>query len=279
MPIPSREELPPLLERSPLAIIDESINFLRTQPRTLFGIAFIILLPLRLVAALLPGSSLRDLRPDQIADIVLSSFGAFSSIVATVVTFVGDSLAVLVVGVIYGKLMASWFSGVGLTATDVLAWSVKRSPVLFALWFVIHILELLSGIFTGGLGLALAVFFMVAAPVMGAENAGIRTAFSRSAQLVSPRFFPSLIVFVLVGVGGQAMRFVLRTVPTLIGIQLPIPVWIVSGVFDLIAATFVVAFTAASAVVHYLDLRVRKEGIDLEVAMNRVFPKPKAHHG
>ena len=46
----------------------------------------------------------------------------------------------------------------------------------------------------------------------------------------------------------------------------------ISGVFDLLATTVVVAFTAASALVLYLDLRVRKEGIDLEVAMSRVFP-------
>ena len=42
---------------------------------------------------------------------------------------------------------------------------------------------------------------------------------------------------------------------------------------DLLAATVTVAFTASSALVLYLDLRVRKEGIDLEVAMTRVFPE------
>ena len=91
--------------------------------------------------------------------------------------------------------------------------------------------------------------------------------------LTGPRFFACLIIFVLVGAGGQLIRFVLRTLPTILGVTvLPIPAWIISGVFDLLATTVVVAFTAASALVLYLDLRVRKEGIDLEVAMSRVFP-------
>ena len=64
-----------------------------------------------------------------------------------------------------------------------------------------------------------------------------------------------------------------RQLPTILGVTVvPIPAWIISGVFDLLATTVVVAFTAASALVLYLDLRVRKEGIDLEVAMSRVFP-------
>ena len=272
--IPSAAELPPLLERTPLAIIDESFTFLRTQPATLLGVAFIVLLPLRLIAVLLPGSGLRDARPDQLIDILITSFDSSTSVVSAIATLLADSLAVFVVGAIYGKLLASWFEGKAPLASDMLVWAIKRSFVLGALWIIIHLIELIAGIVSLGLGgIIIGVFLMVTAPVLGAEGGGIWQSLSRSLTLTGPRFFACLIIFVLVGAGGQVIRFVLRTLPTILGVTVvPIPAWIISGVFDLLATTVVVAFTAASALVLYLDLRVRKEGIDLEVAMSRVFP-------
>jgi len=269
------------LERTPLAIIDESITFLRTQPATLLGVAFTVLLPLRLIAALLPGSSLRDVRPDQLVDILITSLNSFDSFVAAIGTLLADSIAVFVVGAIYGKLMASWFSNDGPLASDVLVWSIRRSPALALLWVIIHVSEAVGAVFTAGTGgVVVGVILMVTAPIVGAEGAGIKAALSRSMALTAPRFFACLAVFILAGVGGQVMRFVLRALPTILGVTvLPIPPWIVSGIFDLLATTVVVAFTASSAVVLYLDLRVRKEGIDLEVAMGRVFPATRTRRG
>jgi len=211
-------------------------------------------------------------------DILVTSLGSFDNFAAAFGALVADSIAVFVVGAIYGKLMASWFSNTGPTASEMLVWSIRRSPVLAVLWIIIHVMEAIAGVFSAGVGsVIVGVFVMMTAPVLGAEGSGIRASLSRSLALTSPRFFPVLAVFVLAGLGGQAIRLVLRTLPTVLGITvLPIPAWIITGVFDLLAATVMVAFTAASAVVLYLDLRVRKEGIDLEVAMERVFPKRKA---
>lgn len=259
-------------------MIDESFTFLRTQPATLLGVSFLVLLPLRLIAVLLPGSSLRDARPDRLVDILIDSATSTSGVVSAVGTLLADSIAVFVVGVIYGRLLASWFEGRSPLASDLLVWSIKRSIVLAALWVIIHLVELVAGVVTVGIGGVIAgVFLMVTAPALGAEGGGIRQSLSRSFALTAPRFFACLTVFVLVGVGGQVIRFVLRTLPTIIGVTVvPIPAWIISGVFDLLATTVVVSFTAASALVLYLDLRVRKEGIDLEVAMSRVFPMRKS---
>lgn len=279
--IPTTEELPPLLPRTPLAIIDESVTFLRTRPGTLLGVAFIVLLPLRLIAALLPGATLRDARPDQLVDILVTSIASFDSFLGAIGLLVADSVAVFAVGAIYGKLMARWFSGEGPSASDVLVWSIKRSPAIFVIWLIIHVIEIVGGAFSGGFGGVIGgVFLMVCAPIFGAEDAGVRTSLSRSLNLTAPRFFACFGVFVLVAIAGQVMRFVLRALPTILGVSvLPIPVWIVSGVFDLLATTVAIAFTASSAVVLYLDLRVRKEGIDLEVAMARVFPNKDTHRG
>lgn len=262
-------------------MIDESVTFLRTQPATLLGVAFTVLLPLRLIVLLLPGSGLRDARPDQLLDIFATSFTSGSGFSAAVGTQVADSLAVFVVGAIFGKLLASWYSGEAPLASDLLVWSIRRSPMLALLWTINHVLQVVLGVLSVGLGAIITgVLLMVAAPVFGAEGAGVRGAMSRSLSLTSQRLFPSFIVFVLVAGVGQLMRFILRTLPTLVGVTvIPIPAWIISGVFDILATTVTVAFTAASALVLYLDLRVRKEGIDLEVAMTRAFPIKETNLG
>ena len=272
--VPTAEELPPLLERSPLGIFDEAITFLRIRPAVMFTVAFIVLLPLRLVAGLLPGSSLRDARPDQLIDILVGNLGAPGAVAAAFATLAAESVALFSVGAIYGKLLASWYSNRAPLASDVLVWSVKRSPVLLLTWGLTHAGLLLFGSLTGGIGgVVLAIFFLVVAPVFGAEDAGIRTAIRRSTSLVSPRFFACLTFFVLVGAGGQIMRLVLRLLPTILGIELlPVPSWIVGGVFDLAATTVMIAFTASASTILYLDLRIRQEGIDLDMAMARTFP-------
>ena len=99
--VPTIEQLPPLLERTPLSILDEAITLLRLQPGTMLGIAFTILLPLRLIAALTPGSGLRDVRPDRIADLLFTNATSGGAVFAAFATLILDSLAVFVVAAIY----------------------------------------------------------------------------------------------------------------------------------------------------------------------------------
>ena len=67
------------------------------------------------------------------------------------------------------------------------------------------------------------------------------------------------------------MDISIRSAPTFILGLLDVPVWITGGVFDVIASVVVVSFTAATSVVLYLDLRVRREGVDLYMAIGKSF--------
>ena len=79
-------------------------------------------------------------------------------------------------------------------------------------------------------------------------------------------------VYSLAGIGGLVMRLVIEFTPSIIGLELlQLPLWLISGVFDLLAAVISTAFVAAASTVLYLDLRVRREGIDLDMAMSRAF--------
>lgn len=271
--VPTAEELPPLLARSPLAVFDEAITFLRIQPGLLLGIALIVMIPLRLIAAAMPGSPLRDARPDQLLDIFVGNLSQPGAVVAAFVTLILESVALFTIASIYGELAASWYSGRAISATDLLVSSIKRSPMVALAWGAVHAIEAGGALFTVGIGGVLAaVFFIVVAPVMGAEKAGPIIALKRSINLVSGRIGHSAAVFALSGTGAVVMRMVIEFAPSFLGLELlRLPLWLTAGVVDLLATVVATAFVAATSTVLYLDLRVRREGIDLDMAMSRAF--------
>lgn len=273
--VPTVEELPPLLARTPLAIFDEAITFLRIQPGLLLGIALIVMVPLRLIAAAMPGSPLRDARPDQLIDIFVGNLSQPGAVTAAFITLILESVALFTVASIYGELVASWYSGRAVAATDLLLASIKRSPTLVAAWFIVHALEFGGALFTVGLGgLVVAIFLMITAPIIGAEDAGPIVALRRSSSLVSSKIGHALAVFSLAGGGAVIMRLVIEFAPSFLGLELlRLPLWLTAGVADLLAAVVATAFVAATSTVLYLDLRVRREGIDLDMAMSRAFAR------
>lgn len=273
--VPTVEELPPLLARSPLAIFDEAITFLRIQPGLLLGIALIVLVPLRLIAVAMPGSPLRDARPDQLIDIFVGNLSQPGAVTAAFITLILESVALFTVASIYGELVASWYSGRAVTASDLLVASIKRSPVIVAAWLMVHALEFGGALFTVGIGgLVIGVFLMVTAPIIGAENAGPIVAIRRSTSLVSSKIGHCMAVYSLAGSGALIMRLVIEFAPSFLGLELlRLPLWLTAGVADLLATVVATAFVAASSTVLYLDLRVRREGIDLDMAMSRAYSR------
>ena len=271
--VPTVEELPPLVERSTLGIIDEAFTFLRIAPGLLFGVAVVVLLPLRLMAAAMPGSALRDSRPDQLLDLLIGNLGQPGAVLAAIISLVLESVALLTVGSLYGQLAASWYSGRSLSATDLLLAAIKRSPIILAIWIVTRLVVVIGGLFTSGLlAIVAGVGLAVVGPVLGAEKAGGREAVKRSLALTTGRFMKVVLVFISTGLTGLIMRLMIRTGPPIITSQFQLPLWLSSSIFDFLGTVVSLAFTAAASVILYLDLRIRREGIDLDMAAGRSLP-------
>lgn len=271
--VPSRNELPPLIPRPALAVIDEAITFLRVDPGLLFGVTLIVLLPLRFISAAMPGSQLRDARPDELMDVVIGNASSFGTDFAPFATLILESVALFTVASVFAHIATIWYAGNPATLSDVLVQSIKRSPFLAIGWIFVHVLEALSSVLTLGLGgLVIAVFVTLTAPIMGAEQAGPIRAIRRSFSLMSGTWFHGAIVFVCAGLGALVMRLAIEFAPSVIGLELlQLPLWAVAGVADLIASIVVTALVAAVSTVHYLDARVRREGIDLDMAAALAF--------
>jgi Membrane domain of glycerophosphoryl diester phosphodiesterase len=118
-------------------------------------------------------------------------------------------------------------------------------------------------------------------PVIVLEGTGVRKAFSRSAELVRGswwRVFGILLLLVLiVAVIGFVLLFVLGAVLSRIlvlnhstgGI-----IW--TQIISAIVGIFIQPIELATVVLLYYDLRIRKEGFDLEVAAENMGRPPRA---
>jgi hypothetical protein len=124
------------------------------------------------------------------------------------------------------------------------------------------------------------VFWSLAGPALVLERGTIGQAFSRSRQLVSGMFWRVFGVLLLATVIGWLIT-------TVIGLPFSLGSGAFSGLFDpqamnvpkmttsglvlqsvgsVIAATIVTPFTALVTVVLYIDQRMRREGMDIELA-------------
>lgn len=116
----------------------------------------------------------------------------------------------------------------------------------------------------------------VATPVLLLEERRGAKALGRSRQLVKGRWGPTFLVILVGTILASIVTAALQGL--LVGVVLSGANDIVQAVANAIAGTvstaLVTPFTAAVSVVLYFDLRVRKEGFDLELLAQRVGIEP-----
>jgi len=236
---------------------------------------------MRGITALIPGVELRGVRFDQLTDIFIDNIARPGTLGATIISFTLESFALFVVATTYAEITTGWISGRAIDGRTLAKNAARRIPVAFGAWLIIKLVMVVAGVFTVGVGaLMMGTFFAIVAPVIGAERLGPIAAIRRAMSLASAKLGQTLLVFICTGLGAVLMRLAIKQAPALVlsqffGGQLPVPDWAVVGVFDVVGSVIAMAFIAAASVVLYLDLRVRREGIDLKIAIAQTFPKPK----
>ena len=114
--------------------------------------------------------------------------------------------------------------------------------------------------------------FVAVAPVIGVEGGGAMAAVRRSVRLVRPRYFPVMGIALLMGLVATLLSTALSALPQVIAAW-DGDWWPVLAVGNIAAEIVVMPFVAAATVLLYFDLRVRTEGLDLEMAAGRVFDR------
>jgi len=261
-----------LKPRGVLEVVDAAADLLRRRPRDVAVIAAVVVVPgivFLLIGGLVSGEAGRSI--DQIGalftsedDIDFTSIFIAFLIQSVLFSFVTFALTRVVVGEVMG---------VHVSPGRALIAAVRRAPTLLLLWVFVHVAELVS-VLALGIGLIFAMCgLMVTVPVLASEpDQTAKSAFLRSWRLadgVRGRVFGVLLVLAVT-------NFVLNLVLVLAPIALfaffveGTSLWVIGLGLQAVVGIVVQGVVAGATVYTYLDLRVRREALDIELQLQKV---------
>lgn len=252
--------------------LDGSLRILKLAPATVLTLAAVAVVPVQLVIAL----SLRGASPadgfeqfDAVfgrALLTILSDGRGELVVVGILLVLLETLSVSLVAAGLTVLVAGWYTGQPPTTTEVLTAAVSRLPALVGAWVLVHLAEAACGVVLLVPALVPMTLFAVAAPVVASERLGAWRALRRSSQLTRRAFPLVLGTCLLVAVVDFLLRFSLTAIGVVYASSGGPAGWVVAAVVGLAARLVTVPFVAGTAALLYLDLRVRLEGLDIELA-------------
>lgn len=276
---PTRPGLPRLGPMTVSDVLDGAFSILKAAPATIIAFTAAFAVPVQILGAwlqrdLLNGESLLDL-----IDAGDSSLGGvdqagWSSTWAQVVLLFGPSLALVFVASGIVRLVGAWHVGRDLSLGELLRGSLPMAWPLLASWALVHLAEGFGMLLCGFPAVAVMTWFLVTAPVVGAERLGPIAAMRRSARLVSRRFWPVLGLSLLSGIVAALFGYALGLVPTVLSLLIGTGGlgWLVTAAAGVLTSLITMPVVAGTTVLIYLDLRVRTEGLDLELDAIDAFP-------
>ena len=262
MQAPSAPQLRPL---SIGEVLDVAIKIYWRNAWTLFRIVLVVVAPVEVASALVNASAASGGSTNG-GD--LTTFGA-TSILSLVATTIANGACF--------KAIAGAYLGERPTWPSSLRFAFRRLHSILWVTFLTSVATVVGFIFCIIPGVYLWVAFAVSIPVLLTEGVKGSEALGRSRRLVQDRWWPTfgivLLGTILAGivsalVGGVAgfsagsagpdtiTGFVVRTIGGILGSMVSTP------------------FTAAFVTVLYFDLRVRKEGFDLQLLAERIGLAP-----
>jgi len=251
-------------------ILDGSFTIIKRRPRSLIGAVAVIIVPTQIVAVWLQSTTTDavDRSPyDTLLDLTSGASIPITLLVASLA-----SLSLFYVGGIVATFATAWYSGRDITGGDALRSTFRRTLPFVAAWALLLPVKALSYAFCVFPLAVTVTLFALTAPAIAVEGLGPWAGIKRSAQLVTRRFWPALGVIVLSALIETVLQFALSAIPMIIAIFLPPPAdWIVLAAGNAGAALIATTALVGVSVLLYIDLRVRTEGLDLDLRAADAF--------
>jgi hypothetical protein len=258
-------------------ILDGAFAVIRAAPAKVLTIAAVFAVPIQLVVAflqrdLLGGVGLAELFTDPSSEAIAAAENDGTSGWATLVSLVGPSLVLPFVAAALAGLVAGWYGGRDSSLGEVLATVGRRWWALLASWALVHAFEAAAIVAFCVGPLFVMPLFVCVAPVIGIEGVGPVDAMRRSWRLARRRYWPTFGMALLTGFVASTLTQALSFAPQMLGLLIGLDVgWILLGMGAALASLLVMPMVAASSVLIYLDLRIRTEGLDLELDVQRLY--------
>ena len=265
----------PRLKLQPMTvadILDGAFIIIKARPARLLGIAALFVVPVHLLAAFLQRNAFGDTGvwesmtsadPAILADAETNSG---SQVLGSALALIVPALALVCVAAAIAKLVGGWTVGHDAKAGELLRGIGRRSWALLASYVLVHLAEAvgLIGMYVGAF--AVMALFVVTAPVIGAEDAGPIAAMRRSFRLTTRRYWPVLGTSMLIGLVSVLLGNALSGMPQALAVVIGVDTaWPLLAVGNIIGAVITTPFVAAATVLLYVDLRIRNEGLDIEL--------------
>ncbi len=262
-------------------LLDGALRIWKLAPATVAGLAAVFVVPTQAVIGFLSRDDLDDVEIGQTLSDAFSATGPddLDSGLATDAFLVGVlvqgiALAFVTAGV--ATLVSGWYVGRRTPGGELVKVALRRGLPLVVAWVLVHVVEGLFAVLLLVPALVPLTWFAVVSPVVACEGVGPVMALRRSFALCRRRFGSVLATCLLVVLVDAVLSGALTALGALY-VEGDLPAaWVVNTAVATAALLVTVPFVAGVATLQYLDLRVRTEGLDIELAADRRLPLPSA---
>jgi len=259
-------------------LLDGSWAIIKARPRTVFMITAAVVIPTQIVVALLQRGFARSLDFTTLFTSSSFSTGARGPTLGnTAMAYLGialSSLSYFFLGGAIAKLVSAWYAGSDLTPKDALLASLRKGPVFVAAFFLLLVPKVVSVALCYIGAFFVIPLFMLTVPAIMIEDLGPIAGARRSWNLVSRRLLPCIGIWFVGWFVEFMVNQVLSIIPQVLSQFTP---EIVSEVLTPAGNAFARLVTApvvvGMSVLLYLDLRIRTEGLDLELDAADAFAR------
>jgi hypothetical protein len=248
--------------------LDAAINLYRRYAVLLWQAVAVVVLPLAVIQVIVVRASLPS-------GVFLQNGTLYTTNLNGSTTGVVPSLAVIVIGALAQllsigavfKLLLDGYLGRRPELGESFAFAAARLGSLVWLAILGGVLVVIGLFIVIIPGIYLIGAFSVAIPVLMMEGRTGLSALGRSRELVSGRWWPTIARIVVAGLLVGILEIVvgLINVGSALGISNVTLYFAVNALVSAVASIIAAPFTAAVVLVTYIDLRVRKEALDLEL--------------
>lgn len=258
-------------------IIDVAIKLYRRHPKTLMKIVAIVVVPVQILGALVQASAFpRELgnfnkQPGTVPDVEPSDFFTFFAgiVVVGLISFIATQIAT---GAVLKAVTDAYLGHVPNERTS-LEFAMSRLGSLIWVTFLTSLLAGFALLACIAPGVWLWISWSLVVPVLLVEGQRGWAAMQRSFQLVKGRWWPVfgalMLAFILAAIVGNVIQAIFGTALPFASDSIVVR-FFSAAIGGAISQVLVTPFTAAIAALIYFDLRVRKEGFDLQILAQRI---------
>jgi hypothetical protein len=259
-------------------VLDGGFAVVKARPARIMAITAIFVVPTHLLTAYLQrdasgGIGVGDI-VSQDPTVLNEQVDQGNQVVAVLMGILIPAVALVYVAAAIAHLVSQWVMGRDAPAGEMLRVAGRRSWALLGSFVIVKLAEIAS-VLACYIGLLFMMpLFVAVAPVIGVEGGGPGAAVARSVRLVRSRYFPVMGVAVLMGIVAALLGNALAALPQGLAAWIGYDDgWPLLALGSILSQVVVLPFVAAATVLLYFDLRVRTEGLDLEMAAVDLFDR------